>query len=216
MDRRGWGILGAVLVQIAIIIGATAYFQTIVRDGEVMYLAIEPVDPTDLFRGDYVEFRLEAQRVPVSYFEFVGENPQRFDQPTIEEVQDKYPIGSQVWVQFAGYSQLSEYEGPFGDKFSHPQGAALSKESFPQWGTDWGNREDFYYVKATVEGYGEESEFFQQYYLDVTYGIEQYFIPEGTGRNVDFWNKEAVAEVRIGEDGTPVLTQVFLDGNPWP
>jgi len=52
--------------------------------------------------------------------------------------------------------------------------------------------------------------------LTVAYGIEQYFIPENTGRNVNFRQKDVGAAVVIDDQGNPVLKQVYVDGQPWP
>ncbi|OGY45718.1 MAG: hypothetical protein A3J65_02180 [Candidatus Buchananbacteria bacterium RIFCSPHIGHO2_02_FULL_45_11b] len=50
----------------------------------------------------------------------------------------------------------------------------------------------------------------------IIYGIEQYFIPEGEGRNFSFSNKEAVAQVAIDDNGSAVIKRIYVDGQPWP
>lgn len=52
--------------------------------------------------------------------------------------------------------------------------------------------------------------------IHVVYGIEEYFIPEGKGRNISFWNKEAAARVAVDENGNTVLKQIYVGGKPWP
>jgi len=52
--------------------------------------------------------------------------------------------------------------------------------------------------------------------LHVVYGIEQYFIPEGTGRNFSFWNKQSAAQVAVDENGNAVIKQIYVDEKPWP
>ncbi len=202
MKNKTFAVIAAVVVQLVIILGLVGYYQGIVDTGDVVYLPIEPLDPTDPFRGDYVEFRIQAERVPVESF--------RID-TDLTEVRNQYPIGTQVWVELGPYPQDGEaYSGESGRKYSYPQRAELTK-------IERGVENERKWIKGVVQGYDESNNFgYSQYFLRVSYGIEQYFIPEGTGRTVDFRNKEAVAEVRIGEDGTPVLTQVFLDGTPWP
>lgn len=51
--------------------------------------------------------------------------------------------------------------------------------------------------------------------VNIVYGVEQYFIPEGTGRDFD-WRKEASARVKIDKAGNAVLKQIYLDDKPWP
>ncbi|MBD3300693.1 MAG: hypothetical protein GF347_05065 [Candidatus Moranbacteria bacterium] len=60
------------------------------------------------------------------------------------------------------------------------------------------------------EGRGKDSS------VDVRYGIEEYFIPEGTGQNINFLNKETAAMVAIDQDGNAVLKRLYVDNKPWP
>lgn len=52
--------------------------------------------------------------------------------------------------------------------------------------------------------------------IHVVYGVEEYFIPEGKGRNFSFWNKEAAASVAVDETGNAALKRIYVDGKPWP
>ncbi len=50
----------------------------------------------------------------------------------------------------------------------------------------------------------------------ITYGVEEYFIPEGTGRNFSFFRKEAAARVVVDDQGEAVLKGILVAGKPWP
>lgn len=52
--------------------------------------------------------------------------------------------------------------------------------------------------------------------IQIIYGIEEYFIPEGKGQNFSFFNKEAAARVAVDENGNAVLKQIFVNDKPWP
>lgn len=52
--------------------------------------------------------------------------------------------------------------------------------------------------------------------LHVTYGVEQYFIPEGKGQSLPTGSKTAVALVALDERGNAVVKQILIDGKPWP
>ena len=47
----------------------------------------------------------------------------------------------------------------------------------------------------------------------VHYGIERYFVPEGT--ETPDWN-ELTVRLKIGDDGAARIEQVFRNGVPWP
>lgn len=79
------------------------------------------------------------------------------------------------------------------------------------------------FIKGKVESGGSESQTDPLSYkrsggsnFHVIYGIEQYFIPEGEGRDFSFWNKEAVARVAVDENGNAALKQIYVDDKPWP
>jgi len=52
--------------------------------------------------------------------------------------------------------------------------------------------------------------------VHIIYGIEDYFIPEGIGRNFTFWRQEVSAKVSIDKDGKAILRQIYVNGKPWP
>jgi len=51
--------------------------------------------------------------------------------------------------------------------------------------------------------------------IRVIYGIEDYFIPEGTGQDFSFWRQEAAARVSVDENGNAVLKQIYVNDKPW-
>lgn len=50
----------------------------------------------------------------------------------------------------------------------------------------------------------------------VSYGIEEYFIPENSGRNVNFNRQDAFAKVVLDKNGNAVLKSVYVNGKLWP
>ena len=61
---------------------------------------------------------------------------------------------------------------------------------------------------------GKVESSFSSYHI--VYGVEQFFIPEGKGRNFSFWNKEAFAAVALDDNGNSVLKRLYVDDKPWP
>lgn len=52
--------------------------------------------------------------------------------------------------------------------------------------------------------------------IQIIYGIEDYFIPEGTGQDFTFWRQEAAARVSVDENGNAVLKQIYVNDKSWP
>lgn len=70
MNRR-WLVLAAVVVaiaQIGFLVSMIAERAMVLRDGEEIVLSVEPVDPRDLLRGDYVTLSYNISRLPRSLF----------------------------------------------------------------------------------------------------------------------------------------------------
>ena len=57
-------IVLAVLMQIAVLVFMAGEREYILRTGKVIYLRTAPIDPRDLFRGDYVRLNYEISRIP--------------------------------------------------------------------------------------------------------------------------------------------------------
>ncbi len=52
--------------------------------------------------------------------------------------------------------------------------------------------------------------------IRIKYGIEEYYIPEGVGRDFRFFGKEVLAEVKVDRNGNSLLKQIYIDGKKWP
>lgn len=50
----------------------------------------------------------------------------------------------------------------------------------------------------------------------VSYGIEEYFIPENSGRDVSFSGRDTFAKVVLDKNGNAVLKSVYVNGKLWP
>ncbi len=78
------------------------------------------------------------------------------------------------------------------------------------------------FIKGKVEsgGSGSSAESFSIRFMGsrmhIVYGIEQFFIPEGSGRSFSFFGKEAAARVVIDDNGNAVLKQIYVNDKPWP
>jgi uncharacterized membrane-anchored protein len=175
----------AIVLQVVIIFTIIFIKLSILTGGTEVLLKIEPVDPRDMLRGDYITFQYGISNTS-SYY---GYNQQIKNGDTVYVVlrqSDKYWIAENV----------QKYK---------PIGTEL-------------------FIRGRVESGGIESEttdlLSRQHFggssLHIVYGIEQYFIPEGKGRNFSFWNKEVAAKVAVDDDGNAVLKQIYVDNKIWP
>ena len=187
----------AVGIQVSILLFIILIKLSILSSGTPVYLSIEPVDPRHPFRGDYLVFRYKnLSKIP--YYKYkdlkaLGYDsynaPYDFEYISNNKKDKVLKAGDKVYVVFSlrktepyVYSVLSEY----------PKNL----------------REGDYVIKGTVKkvSYSYRGKKKPKDIL-VTYGIEQYYIPEGTGAGLNL--KNAVAKVIIDDKGTPVLKKVF-------
>lgn len=73
------------------------------------------------------------------------------------------------------------------------------------------------YIKGTVAsgGVSDSNNWDNSNIVSLKYGIEQYFIPVGTGTNFSFWNHEVSTTVQVGDSGESVLKKLYVDGKEW-
>lgn len=163
--------IAAVVFQVVVVLVIILFKTSVISQGAEVLLQIQPVDPTDLLRGDYVTFRYVISTTNTSVFSY---SPVR--------------VGDMVYVPLA----------PTGDYWSVSGRIGKSPDT-----------EGNVFIRGTVSRvYGSG--------VSIQYGVEEYFIPEGEGRNVNFWRRNAAAKVSVSADGSAVLRQIYLDGQPWP
>lgn len=173
----------AVMVQILIIGFIIIFKLTILGGGTEVLLKIEPVDPRDMLRGDYVTFQY-TNVSSISPYVLLQER-QIKNGDTVYVVLWKR---GKYWV-VKNVKKTKPLNGEIALKGKIVSGR-LSIDQLKQ--------------RANIPD------------IRVTYGIEEYFIPEGVGQNFSFSNKEAFAKVVIDEKGNAVLKEIFVDGKPWP
>lgn len=175
----------AVVLQIAVLAFIIIYKTSISLGGTEVILRIEPYDPRDPFRGDYITFRYsDLSTIPAQYF------TNNFSQ----ELQSKDTV-------YVTLEQGGNYFLPVKISAQKPDNTKIT-------------------IKGTVKkfNYAYETNEVLPYLesVNIKYGIEEYFIHEGTGQNIFFDDKETVAKVAIDENGNAVLKEIYIDGKLWP
>ena len=134
------------------------------RTGTEVVLHTLPIDPYDIFRGDYVTFKYE-----ISELEIVG--PASF------------AVGDTVYV-----------------------GLTLDGKEIVAIGSPTLVRPSSIFIKGTVEEIWDN-------FLIIRYGIEDYFVPEGKGYDIETADGEIDVLVAIDRFGNAGIKEIYEDGN---
>lgn len=157
-----------VLLQVAVLLVFVAAKEYTLRDGEEIVLATVPVDPRDLFRGDYMVLRYEVSE--------------------LSAVAGRFAPGDTVYVR------LVESGGVW------RQGGA-TKDPPPAEATFLRGR----VVRELQPGAVVPK-------VEVEYGIESYFVPEGVGRKIEQQRGRMRVKVAVDRSGSAIVKELLLDG----
>ncbi len=167
--------------------GFILFKEYTLRTGTEMILRIEPVDPRDLFRGDYVTLNYEISTLDL-------EKVQAED--THFEYNDRIYLALELEN---GYGMVKKiYKNP-------PDDELYIKGKVKELIYDWEEDED-----------GLIAEEPQIKELRVEYGIESYFVPEGKGLEIESqqWTGRERVDVKVVVDkyGKAVIKSLLIDG----
>jgi uncharacterized membrane-anchored protein len=172
VDRKWmWPLLaGVALVQSAAVFDMVYERHRLLKAGRELTLSVHPVDPRDIFRGDYVALASDPDfsGLIAGSDAFVTMSPKPEGGWTKTHVGNVYP----------------SHVAP-GDVVLRGRVQSIWKSRNPD---------------ETV--------------TNIRYGIEQYFVPEGTGRILEdqVRNHKIEAIVAVGSDGTAALKGLVIDG----
>ncbi|MEJ0012686.1 MAG: GDYXXLXY domain-containing protein [Bauldia sp.] len=172
-----FGIILAFLLQ-AGLLGWIVYDRAqLLANGKVINLAVVPIDPHDLFRGDYVTLN--------------------------------YPISSVRSDALAGDDAFHVGDAIHVTLDDHGAATAISHEP-PASGT---------FLTGTVENVDERTACDNAdtcWTYGVTYNLEKFFVPEGTGRELEgLRNEQRISvDVAVAGDGRAALKRLLVDGQP--
>lgn len=232
-----------VLLQVLLLAGMIVYRANWIASGERILLRTVPVDPRDVFRGDYVSLNYEISTINLDELA-VNEHFKRNEKVYV--ILEKRGDGT------SGASSVSRTV-PSGKTFIQGRVLGETKASSwyfevredsgdirafrPRWfsGMNKGDPITFcvdesnnvlnyfkidqrYNQKCSsglpVSGVIEEIRGTKFRQLRVEYGIESYFIEEGTGKAIETARnaRKVTVEVSLRKDGQGIITALFLDG----
>lgn len=153
---------------IVIIGGFIAFKEFTIQTGDEILLKTRPVDPRDLFRGDYVILRYDISTVNTDTLSYKGSDFKEEDKVYVLLNVDNDKIGS-----LSDISKNKPSEGIFIEGV----------------------------VKSTFSNR-----------LNIEYGIESYFVPEGKGKEIERSLGKIYTKVAVDNFGNAVIKSLVLDG----
>lgn len=187
MTRIIIGLLIAAALQFGFLISTIGGRIDLLTSGTHMTLKALPIDPRDLFRGDYVILK--------------------YDISTLEASKMKLPKdakrGQKIWVLMApsktnaqapwhAVSILSKYDSALAGQLI--KGTIISHRNHTNAGK-----------KCAIPRCGS---------IRVSYGLEKYFLPEGTGKELEESRnaKNLSVLLAVGDDGTAAIRGLNKNG----
>ena len=158
----------------------------ILGQGIEVGLETVPVDPRSLFRGDYVRLSYAISRLDTAHLS--GD--------------DEFYLHDDIYVLLAPEKDLYAASAVFRRRPAVPEGHVVIKGMVSSG------------VKRRLKD-GESKMPPVQSTLSVRYGIESYFVPEGTGRELESQasSGEVTVLVAILESGAAAIKGLRIDGN---
>ena len=235
--------IALVLLQTLLLAGMIAYRESWVSSGERILLRTVPVDPRDVFRGDYVSLDYEISSLNMDELgvkESFNQNEKIYvllekkDDGTFDasSVSKTIPSGKQ-FIQGRILSEMisSRWEviirEDSGDirTFNPRWFSGINKGDLITFCIDESNNVRHFFksdrkynqkcssgnpVSGVIESIKETK--FRQ--IRIEYGIESYFVEEGTGKAIEAARnaRKVTVEVSLRKDGKGIITALYLDG----
>ena len=210
-------IITAIAAQLLLFLALFLTNFIVVADSQEVALKLKPVDPRDLFRGDYLILNYDINTIETNSYN----NSQTFSRG------DTVYIGLNLSPASNGSKAPNAYFAYNGIYDSKPE--LNSNQGF--YGPDQSFNPAIF-IKGTVESaklydrnanYDTEyngkypSYYYQKDVYTINYGIEQYFIPEGSGNQSELNSANASGIVKINRNtGEARVDRVEIDGQKWP
>jgi len=176
----------ALAFQLLVIFAIMLFKVSVLKGGDDILLTIRPVDPRDILRGDFVTFQYDINEINSSDFNY---SPLRNGDTVYVPLRRE----EKFWRASCCVIKVKPVKG----RTVYLKGRIASGGD--QAG---GNTDSFRKPSARM--------------IRVVYGIEDYFIPEGSGSAPGQRFDNAYARVTVDESGRAVLKKIYIDGEPWP
>ena len=168
--------IAVIAVQIVFLLGLVGYRESILSLGRTAVLETVPVDPRDLFKGEYVTLRYEISTI--------GEGP-------LAPQKNQYFLEGEINEGDTVYVNLTNIDS---DVYPFVQADKPSP-----------------YADRYIKGRATQM---RNGTVTIEYGIEQYFLPEGRGKEIETADDVKVW-VSINRSGAAAIKELIVDGTVW-
>lgn len=179
--------------------GFILFKEYTLRTGTEVILKTQPVDPRDLFRGDYVVLNYEISTLDLE--EIPAEDP-------YFEYNDRIYLALEIKNGYGVPKKI--YKNP-------PDGELYIKGKVKGIEYDWYNEpviDGTINEAVDIDGTLDETTDIEK--LTIEYGIESYFVPEGRGREIESqqWTGGEGVDVKVIIDkyGNAVIKSLLIGG----
>ncbi|RXT56567.1 hypothetical protein B6S44_05765 [Bosea sp. Tri-44] len=181
-----WRGLAAILLLCGLTLALVESRARILRSGTEVRLATAPVDPRDLFRGDYVILGYKISTLDLSRLD--GDKIFERNQP--------------VFVRVAlGLDGLAEAKGVYLARPATGAGETVIEGKVASAGACVANAD------------GEPDCNAGRRAIRVAYGLESYFVPQGTGRAIETTERARLEIVAaVSSSGQAAIKRLLIDG----
>ncbi|MDH4121658.1 MAG: GDYXXLXY domain-containing protein [Deltaproteobacteria bacterium] len=207
-----WAAMGALTAGMTLVPGSMiVQKQRVLNTGTPVVLETLPIDPRDLFRGDYVRLNYHIHLLNTAAL--AGDDTFQRHQAiyVVLEPQGEFWRPTAVWNQHPGITPGRVVIR--GEVKEEDRATWVSRENMtPQ---EWAE-----VPEETKQDYAKSKNpqwrTFQVKRVRVVYHIENYFVPEGEGRVLERPNLGEKVSLRVVVDdkGTAAIQQVLINGQP--
>lgn len=175
--------LAGLLLQLGVLLAFQFNRQTALEQGRKIVVKAVPVDPRDLFRGDYVTLRYNFSRIDRAHIQ--------------DALGDMNLRGRKVYV-----------------RLKPPVGAATTPETNLDWRAVEVRRRPFAALAPDEIMLAGHIEDHSAQTLDINYGCETFFVPEGKGKPIEQKIREhqVTVELSVTGRGEAQPVKLFIDG----
>lgn len=190
-SRFGLALLALVIGQSLFLAAMIQDRVTLLRSDHVVTLKTEPIDPRDIFRGDYVILNYEISRLSLDTLE--GD--------------DGFAQGDTIYVELTPAGAIWQPVAAWRERRNPSPGNEIIRGRV-SWVIEG--------RPVTAPADGEEAPCIDCNSATVAYGIESYFVPEGEGRELEDQRNAGslTVDVALGSDGEAAIKGLRLDGEP--